>query len=109
MNLIAGGRVTLDASGTGEVKIGPEGNGPQNWHITAVIIKTSRPGQAPIPKAQQWLNQKNEGSQVGLTYDGSFKTGVCDITMSRGQYLICEWTGGQSGDLATFTVTGDKW
>lgn len=109
MDLSEGKRVTLDAAGFGRIEIGPESKGAQNWRVTTVILKTSRPGNAPIPRCELWLDQQTEATQKGLTYDGSFKSGSCDFGMSRGQTLIAEWSGGQQGDIAMITVTGDKW
>lgn len=101
--------VTLNASGTGTVTIGPSsGQGPATWHVTGVILQTSRPGQAPIPRAQVWLDQQNPSGSQGLSYDGSFAQGTTDLTLIRGQNLICQWTGGQAGDVASMTVTGTK-
>lgn len=109
ITLTAGTRVTLDASGYGEAEIGPGAHGKQNWRVTGVILKTNRPGKSPIPRAEIWLDSVGENNQQGLTYDGSFKSGACDITLARGQHLVCHWTGGKSGDIATITVTGEAW
>jgi hypothetical protein len=100
--------VTLDASGNGTVSLGPD-QGPANWHVDGVILQTTRPGVAPIPRAQVWQNSATPQNSQGLTYDGSFSQGPCDISLSRGEQLICTWTGGKAGDVASITVTGKKW
>jgi hypothetical protein len=108
-NLNEAASVTLNASGTGTVTLGPNSSqGPATWHITGVILQTSRPGVAPIPRAQVWLDQQIPASSQGLSYDGSFAQGATNLTIVRGQNLICTWTSGQSGDVASMTVTGTK-
>lgn len=109
-NLNMAASVTLNASGAGTVSLGPDsGRGPANWRVTGVIVQTDRPGQAPIPRVQVYLDQQDPSGSQGLSYDGSFAQGACDLTISRGQQLVCVWSGGQSGDTASFTVTGEKW
>lgn len=105
-----GASVTLNASGAGTISLGPDSSrGPANWHVTGVIVQTSRPGQAPIPRVVVYLDTQDPSGTQGLSYDGSFAQGACDLNLSRGQSLICVWSGGQSGDTASFTVTGEKW
>jgi hypothetical protein len=109
-NLQAAASVTLDAGGAGTVSVGPDAaRGPANWRVNGVILQTTRPGVAPIPRAQVYLDDQTAGQSQGLSYDGSFAQGSCDITLTRGQKLICTWTGGQAGDVATMTLTGEKW
>lgn len=102
--------VTLNASGSGTATLGPDaGRGPANWSVDGVILQTNRPGQAPVPRAVVYLDDQSSGSTQGLTYDGSFAQGRCNILVVRGQQIIVTWTGGQAGDTATVTVTGEKW
>lgn len=104
-----GRSVTLNASGAGTVSLGPSSAmGPAIWHVDGVILQTSRPGQAPIPRAVVYLNDSTANNSQGLSYDGSFAQGSCDIQLTRGQQLVCAWTGGQAGDIATLTLTGEK-
>lgn len=108
--LQASDHVTLNASGAGTVSVGPDqSRGPANWRVTGVILQTTRPGVAPIPRAQVYLDDQVPAQSQGLSYDGSFAQGSCDIPLGRGQKLICAWSGGQSGDVATMTLTGEKW
>jgi hypothetical protein len=109
-SLTIGAQVTLDGTGAGTVSLGPNASrGPANWHVDGVILQTSRPGKAPIPRAQVYLDDAVAQNSQGLTYDGSYAQGRCDITLARGQQLVCIWTGGQAGDIATITLTGEKW
>jgi hypothetical protein len=95
---------------TGTVTLGPEFSpGPANWRIDGVIIQTNRPGVAPIPRAQVYLDLIAPANSQGITYDGSFSQGSCDINLSRGGRLLVQWIGGTVGDLASVTITGEKW
>jgi hypothetical protein len=102
--------VTLDSTGAGRVSLGPgDATGPANWHVDGVIIQTTRPGQAPIPRVQVYLDQESPSASQGLSYDGSFNQGKVDLTLGRGSHLIAVWSGGLAGDIASLTVTGTKW
>lgn len=108
--LTIGASVTLDASGGGRVALGPDASkGPAYWRVDGVILQTTRPGVAPIPRAVVYLDEAVANNSQGLSYDGSFAQGRCDITLGRGQTLVCVWSGGQAGDVATMTLTGEKW
>lgn len=100
--------VTLDATGAGEIQLGPDVGGPPTWRVTGVILQTSRPGAAPVPRCEIYRDQTDAQGRQGLTYDGSFASGRCDLTLVRGQVLIARWTGGQLGDVAELTLTGEK-
>lgn len=102
--------VTLDASGSGTARKGPDGTrGPANWQVTGVILKTSRPGEAPIPRAEVYIDRISPECLQGITYDGSFAPGRCNFGIARGQTVIVVWSGGQVGDEASVTITGEKW
>jgi hypothetical protein len=108
--LNTGGSVRLDATGSGRLELGPDSSrGPAHWRVDGVILQTNRPGKAPIPRAQVYLDEAQPTNSQGLTYDGSFAQGRCDLVLGRGQKLVCVWTGGLSGDTASMTITGEKW
>lgn len=107
-NLTHGRSVTLDAAGGGQVELEPTSS-PPNWHVTGGVVQTNRPGQAPIPRVQLYLNTVDPTNSQGVGFDGSFGPFVGDLTLTRGQKLIAVWTGGQAGDTATFTVNGEMW
>lgn len=93
---------------TGTVILGPGLNGdrgPATWIVTGVITKTNRPGSAPIPRVEVF---RENGISQGVSYDGSFTQGPCDITLIRSQFLRAVWTGGTVGDIATLTLSGTK-
>ena len=102
-----GKTVTFDASGNGRLELGPD-QGPPYWRVTAVFIKTSRPGQAPIPAFDFYLDAEDANGWQGTAYDGSRNESDVNIELTRGQHLIAVWEGGQPGDVATFSVSGYK-
>jgi hypothetical protein len=112
--LTASGTATLaTVSGvvTGSVTLGPGLNndrGPATWNVTGVITKSNRPGTAPIPRVEVFQDTTDSGNSQGISYDGSFDQGPCDINLIRGQKLIAVWTGGSVGDIVTFIVSGTK-
>lgn len=106
--LNAGKTVTLDGTGAGRVELGPDA-GPPHWHVSAVMIQTNRPGQAPVPRVQLYLDVVDPANSLGLSYDGSFGQASGDQDLVQGQHIIAVWSGGQAGDQATMTVNGEKW
>lgn len=107
--LRVGRTVILDASGAGEITLAPEDiKGPPTWRIAGVIAKTDRPGQAPIPRCDFYLDTRDAQGTIGATYDGSYASGRADITMTKGQQFIAVWSGGQSGDVASLTLSGER-
>lgn len=106
--LVTGGTAVLDATGSGRVQLGPD-VGPPNWEVTSVIVQTNRPGAAPVPRVQLYLDSVDPTNSLGLRYDGSFGQASGSQELVRGQHIIAVWTGGQVGDLATLTINGERW
>lgn len=98
---------TLDASGNGRVELGPD-RGVPYWNVTKYLVKTDRPGQAPIPECSVYVDFEDSDHEQDSTYDGSKDASECDIDLSRGQHVIAVWSGGQSGDRATLSLAGWK-
>jgi len=102
--------IVLDAAGNGTATLAPEDfPGPANWHVDGVIIQTNRPGQAPIPRVQVYMDTVSPANSQGLSYDGSFSQGAADLNLSRGNTLLAVWAAGGPGDIASMTITGEKW
>lgn len=99
--------VTLGASGSGRLELGPD-TGPPYWNVVKLVVKTSRPGQAPVPACSVYLDSEDDNGLQDATYDGSRDASDVDIDVQRGQHLIAVWTGGQAGDVATLSVSGWK-
>lgn len=100
-------RVTLNVSGSGRLELGPD-TGPPYWSVNKLVVKTSRPGQAPVPSCTIYLDSEDDNGLQDATYDGSRDASDVDIELQRGQHLIAVWAGGQSGDVATLSVSGWK-
>lgn len=97
-------RTILDASGNGRVELGPNKNAL--WNVTKMMVSTSRPGVAPVPRCTVYLDEESTRGKQGSTYDGSDDESDCDIDVHKGQNLIAVWSGGQSGDTAELSVSG---
>lgn len=100
-------RVTLGASGGGRLELGPD-TGPPYWSVLRMVVKTSRPGVAPVPRCAVYLDTEDDNGLQDITYDGSYDVSDVDIELQRGQHLIAVWAGGQSGDVATLSLSGWK-
>lgn len=99
--------VTLDATGAGTARIGPSSSpGSPNWTLDALLWATTRPGTAPIPRIQVYIDQTDPSGLQVQSYDGSFGSASGSIYVPRGSNLIAVWTGGQSGDVASISLTG---
>jgi hypothetical protein len=92
---------------TASVELGPD-DGVPFWNVTKMMLRTSRPGAAPVPACTVYLNETSPRGDQGSTYDGSRDESDCDIDVRRGEHLIAVWTGGQVGDVATLSLTGWK-
>lgn len=101
--------ITLNSAGNGTAEIGPENAGPPVWYIDTVLLTTSRPGNAPVPRASVYLDSVSPSNLQGITYDASFGQASADgLRIVRGQRLLVNWSGGRDGDLASVTVVGTR-
>lgn len=105
--LNASERAVIGADGRARVELGPD-VGPPYWTVTKVVVGTSRPGQAPVPSLDLYLDSEDANGWQDTTYDGSRDASEVSIEVKRGQHLIALWSGGQPGDVATLSVSGRK-
>lgn len=103
--LNASARVTVGLDGSGRVELGPD-SGPPYWNVTKIVVKTDRPGMAPVPQCSVYVDSEDDNGLQDSTYDGSKDSTDVDIDVQRGQHLIAVWTGAQAGDTATLSVSG---
>lgn len=101
-----GATVALDGTGAGQVSLGPT-VGPPHWHVTRVAIRTSRPGQKPVPTFTLYLDSTDANGLIDMTYDGSSDATDVDLRLLKGQQIIGTWSGGQAGDVATMSLYGE--
>lgn len=98
--------ITLDSNGNGTVQIGPL-RVREHWQPTAVYVEASTNVKEAIaslfvgstPVSSQQFSQTETGSSGDTCSMGG-------IDMQTGQYLICQWVGGDVGALATMRVIG---
>lgn len=102
--------VTLDGAGNGTARVGPI-SAREVWHPAMVHVSANR---APVNEAQCLVfmgdlpirTNYRDGTFSGSSGDStdSFKSDIVKL----GQYIIAQWTGGDPGQIATLTVTGEK-
>ncbi len=100
--------VTLDSSGNGTARIGPNAHGVV-WKPTVVGVRTSTAVLSPQCRvyAGDSATDPNfiDGTFVGQ--QGS-SDGIAGQVLFLGQYVFAVWVGGDVGAQATLTVTGTK-
>lgn len=99
--------VTLDANGTGTVSFGPT-RANTYWFIRTLSVSVS--SNTHEPTASVYRGSVNPGSLITATYSGSQDTDsdVNDNPLYPGEVYTCQWTGGDSGAIATISFTGTE-
>lgn len=105
LQLNKGGQVTLNASGTGTVKLGPTQYG-QRWKVTNVAVATST--AVNVPECRIYLGPPAATSMLGGSFSGNQDTASTQVELLPGQYLTAVWTGGDSGAVATLSLYGTR-
>lgn len=100
--------VTLDASGNGTAKIGPNAHGV-TWHPQVVSVKTSTKVKSPGCSIYAGFKVSDQFFVDG-TYTGEQDStdSIAGQELHLGQFAWAVWTGGDVGAQATVTVTGSK-
>ncbi len=105
LNLSA--EVTLDASGNGTCKVGPQGHG-EVWHpMVASVHVGGTIVNSPVCKI--FVGTSTEASNFcDATFTGEQDSTdrVSGSTLWLGYYVWAVWTGGDVGSQATLVVTG---
>lgn len=102
---------TVNAAGALTITFGP-GDVPGNayWTVNRIVVQNknaARRGKPPIPTCNVYVDSATNGAQ-DLTYDGSNDATDVDIDLARGQAIVAEWAGGQSGDVMILSLNGWK-
>lgn len=100
--LNASGSVTLDSFGTGLVDILVPTL--QTWTVTRLGVLTS--SNTSEPTAKVYVDSEGPGNFLAGTYTGSNDSSDENQILMPGQHLLCRWTGGDSGAVATLSVFG---
>lgn len=100
--LFAQGSVVLDASGNGAVTLRPTG---EEWAVTLLTVNTaSRNVEA---SARVYKNYVGDAYLVDSTISASTgDTSDTNHTLTDGESLIVEWSGGDPGTTAYAVVRG---
>ena len=92
--------VVLDANGHGIVRLGPSST-RATWHVTLAVVRVSSNTLEPTAN----LYQNSKATSLGGTYTGSNDQTSLDVLVRNG-YIICEWSGGDPGAVATLYLNG---
>lgn len=97
--------VTLDGSGNGSVRFGP--NHPrQAWRVNSISVQVAT--NTKEATAQVYRGNVSPGSRISGTVSGS--TGDTDPDLNEhlwpGEYITVSWTGGDANTKATATYSG---
>ncbi len=93
-------QTVLNASGNGTVRLGPTST-RQTWVVDLAVVSTSTNVSEPV--AELFLNSK--ASRLGGTYTGSNDQMGPNTTVRNGK-ILCVWTGGDPGAIATLNLHG---
>jgi hypothetical protein len=97
--------VTLNGSGNGTVSVGPNVPGVI-WFPSTAAVSTSTGTNVPLAFLYQGISA-SASSLISATYTGSAdSTDLPSQPMYSGTQLICKWTGGDAGAVATLSVFG---
>lgn len=99
-------QVALDASGAGQIRLGPGRHGVR-WVVRRISVQTST--STAVPEARIYRGSVGDAAFLSGTFVGSMDTddGLSE-TLSHGEYLTVRWTGGDPGATATATWWGDE-
>jgi len=104
--LDVGFQTTLDGSGNGTVVIGPQGS-LQTGYPNRISVTVSTNASEPVFK---YYRGRTAGTVnfIDGTYTGSNNSSEgLGVILHPGEVLLCQWTQGDPGALATVTLGGD--
>jgi hypothetical protein len=107
----ASASTTLDGSGNGRIKIGPQSSReiwhPVNAHVAANTGAVTNEASCLIYVGQTVEpNNFRDGTLSGSSGDTS--EAINNDEIKNGEYVHAVWSGGDPGVNATLNVTGDK-
>ncbi len=94
--------VTLDGTGYGYIRVAPAG---RTWYITSMNVRVStKVAEASVRTYTQQIGEQYQmdSTEMGSTGD----TSNTQYTLTDGQPLFIEWTGGDAGATASVTISG---
>jgi hypothetical protein len=99
--LVRFAQTNLDTNGNGFVELRVPNYG-ESWRIDGATVEVSPANLEPTAKVYL------DGRMIGGTYTGALSSARAKGVMQMSQVLRCEWTGGDPGALATFTISGEQ-
>lgn len=106
-NLNEFAEATLNASGAATVFVAP--GSYEKWTITRIAVTTTDPITSQnVPEANIFLDSPGAANFLEGTYSGNKDSSDTNIVLERNQRLYCQWSGGNSGSVATFSIFGER-
>jgi hypothetical protein len=98
------GKATISAAGTATVTLTP--NRLETWHLTRIAVSTTTNVLEPV--AQVYIGAVSPGNLLSGTYTGSLDSSDENQWLGPALPLICAWSGGDVGAVATLSIFGQK-
>lgn len=95
------------AGGTvARTQIGPTVYGSE-WDIKRVVVSTTSSGLNGSSRFYMYLNSESPSALLDGTYSGDQDVNETSLHLRTGDNLICVWTGGDDGAIATAIIIGE--
>lgn len=98
--------VVFDASGSGQISMGPATYG-HSWNISLVSTSATTPTSTQLT-FQFYVNFVAPGQALGGTYSGQNDSDDVNLSLQYGEKIIGVWTGGAAGDVGTMVLVGTR-
>lgn len=103
------GRVFLDGSGNGTVRLSP-GIGRERWLITFINITCTQVNATVVPTMTMYRSSPVPQNRIGGSYNGLGDTNSTDqILLNMGEDVYFVWTGGDPGAEAVVRIEGSRY
>lgn len=91
----------------GAVTLAPPG--VERWHLTRAAVVTNQASTVTtMPIASLYLDSISDQNLIDSTYTGARDATDLDITLEKGQRIICEWVAGVAASVATLSLFGER-
>lgn len=100
------GSVTLDVTGGGALRFAPAGEQWDVFNISVICSSNTNEATATVYKGQVGAMYRLSGTYAGSSGDNNQMD--TPIHLNDGEALYVVWEGGDSGAIATATITGTK-
>ena len=98
---------TVSAAGVAQVEIPVPRQ--ERWHLRRYTVLTNQASTVTtMPIATLYANSVADGNAIDSTWTGARDSGGCDLWFEGGGKIVCRWTGGVSGTIATLSIIGER-